>query len=364
MKDDIYTRLGARLNRNPIKMPLVEATIAFLKEVFTEEQAELGAAFPMGTHSLTSLARELSRDEKDLQRILEDMADEGLILIVETSDGGKEYSLAPYIPGILEFQYLRGEDNDKVRRRTVLVNDMWAAAEAAIEELCRKADPAALAARPGTLRTIAIEQHLPGGTGIATWEKMSEILESETSFAAGACYCRQKAALNGHPCKLENLPPETCIFFGKVADFMVERKFARRFSREGVVQLLKDCETAGLIHNFNNFIGGGNTLLCNCCGCCCDIIAQMKKIKGYRGITGANFSAVVEPSACTACGRCIERCQISAIVMADQAAAVIPEQCLGCGLCVKTCPTGAITLRRSRDITPPQKDPKIIGLGY
>ena len=106
MNDNLYMRLGNRLNQNPAKMPLIEPVLNFLRAVFTEEQAALGAAFPLGAHSLPALAGALGREEKELERLLEEMADEGLIFVAKTDEGAKEYSLSPFVPGIIEFQYV------------------------------------------------------------------------------------------------------------------------------------------------------------------------------------------------------------------------------------------------------------------
>ena len=81
MSEDIYVKLGERLNQNLVKFPLIEPVLAFLRDVFTEEQAGLGAVFPTGAHALGQLAEQLNRDEAGLGRRLEEMADEGLIFV-------------------------------------------------------------------------------------------------------------------------------------------------------------------------------------------------------------------------------------------------------------------------------------------
>ena len=117
MKEDLYIRLGNRLNQNAFQLPLINEVLVFLKEVFSEEEAELGAQFPLGAHTLESLAGLFSREEKELERLLEGMADEGLIFVSKTDEGIKEYSLPPFVPGILEFQNIRGDETDKVKKK-------------------------------------------------------------------------------------------------------------------------------------------------------------------------------------------------------------------------------------------------------
>ncbi|MFP4106156.1 MAG: ATP-binding protein [Phycisphaerae bacterium] len=53
----------------------------------------------------------------------------------------------------------------------------------------------------------------------------------------------------------------------------------------------------------------------------------------------------VDSDLCTACGRCGEICQYSAIVLVNGTVLTFPELCHGCGGCGRVCPSGAITER-------------------
>ena len=52
---------------------------------------------------------------------------------------------------------------------------------------------------------------------------------------------------------------------------------------------------------------------------------------------------VVDESICTACGKCKEICQYSAIALLGKTVLTFPSLCHGCGGCMLVCPTGAIT---------------------
>lgn len=116
MTDDIYRQLGERLNKNFMRLPLGEPVLAFLKKTFTPAQAEIGAAFPIGAHPLEDLAQALNRDPNELFAALDAMADEGLIFIHRDEAGESHYSLPPFFPGIVEFQTLRGAENQREKR--------------------------------------------------------------------------------------------------------------------------------------------------------------------------------------------------------------------------------------------------------
>jgi NAD-dependent dihydropyrimidine dehydrogenase PreA subunit len=361
MSEDIYVKLGERLNQNLLKMPLIDPVLALLRDVFTEEQAELGAEFPTGAHRLKDLAKQLNRDEADLGRLLEEMADEGLIFVEKKGDDQKEYSLSPFVPGIFEFQSMKGEETDKVKRRLKLLREVHEAIEELADDLFKNPELAnEQLGRPG-LRTLAVEAALPTDTRIATWEQIANIMEQEESFAVGACACRQEAKLHGDPCRID-APRDACVYFGKVAEFMIDRGFAKRYSRQELLELLKTCEEYGLVHNVNNFLGD-NIVMCNCCGCCCNFLVRMKKYRGLKQVAGSNFLAVVDQETCTGCGDCLDRCQMEALELAGETARVIEEYCIGCGNCISACPSESLSLVRCEEAEPPKKPEVIVGLG-
>ena len=56
--------------------------------------------------------------------------------------------------------------------------------------------------------------------------------------------------------------------------------------------------------------------------------------------------AVVEPSACVACGCCVKVCPLQAIeVIRGIMAQVDAGKCVGCGKCAKECPASVIEIR-------------------
>ena len=60
----------------------------------------------------------------------------------------------------------------------------------------------------------------------------------------------------------------------------------------------------------------------------------------------AGYKAILDPGACTACGKCVEMCRFRAISMPDDSAPPIIDAlvCEGCGVCHDICPADAIIL--------------------
>ncbi|MRS12306.1 MAG: DUF362 domain-containing protein [Actinobacteria bacterium] len=64
----------------------------------------------------------------------------------------------------------------------------------------------------------------------------------------------------------------------------------------------------------------------------------------------ADFRPEVAPEKCTACGRCVKWCPVSAIAIdPDRIAEVDYAVCYGCGECVAACPYGAIATQWKTD---------------
>ena len=362
MSSDIFLKLGERLNKNFVRLPLIEPVLDFLKEVYTAEQAALGAEFPMGANTLRDLAKQLNRDETELEILIEAMADEGLIFVAKNKNNENEYSLTPFLPGIVEMQTIKGEETEKVRKRARLLMKVHEALDAITKDSYENPDiPKESIAFPG-LRTLAVEEKLPTDTTIATYEQLTDIINKEDSFAVGACACRQEAKLNNHPCKVTDAAKFSCIYFGKVADYMTDRNLAKKFSRNEVMSLLKDCEKVGLVHNINNFIGN-NIVLCNCCGCCCEHMIIMKKYRGITRISGSNFVASVNNDNCIECGDCVDVCQMEAIQLEEGILAINQNHCIGCGNCASICPVDSLYLVRCSEVKPQEMPAEIVGLG-
>ena len=59
--------------------------------------------------------------------------------------------------------------------------------------------------------------------------------------------------------------------------------------------------------------------------------------------------AVVDGSACVACGCCVKVCPLSAIQIWRGVRAVVnADKCVGCGKCAKECPASVIEIQEVR----------------
>ena len=353
MTEDVYYKLGERLNEYPVKMPLVDAFLDILREYYTEEQAALGAAIPRGVHLARDLATLLSRDEQELVASLETMADNGLIFTAKNDAGETEYSLTPFVPGVWELQLMKGTETEHDRRAARMMRDFGKTLQGLMIETLKDPEMAKQFVPEAAARTITVQEELPPGTEIYPFEKLAEMVGKEESFAAAVCYCRHHAYLVDEPCKLQDVPQNACLSFGKVADFVVDRGFGQRISKQECLQILKDAEKAGLVHNANNNVGD-LVFVCNCCGCCCGFLKMLREHDIKAMLAVSNFQVAIDKETCTGCGDCVDRCQMEALRLEGEVATVKIDHCVGCGNCVSVCPTESLSMVRRSDARPPR----------
>ncbi len=352
MSEDIYFKLGERLNQYPVKMLLVEPFLKILREFYTEEEARLGSVFPMGSHPASDLAEKLGRDEGPLTDLLETMADKGMVFVTKEA-GTSKYALTPFVPGVVEFQLMRGTDTPKDRKVARMMEDFM---EGEMGDLMRETlkDPEVAKQLIPTppARTITVEQELPQGTQIYPFEKLTELVEKEDYFGVAKCYCRHHAYLIDQPCQVEGVPEYSCMVFGRTAEYVVDRGFGKQISKEEAYEILRASEKAGLVHNTNNFIDG-TIFVCNCCGCCCGFLKTIKKFDSNAMLAFSNFEVQANREECVGCGDCIDRCQMEALSLVDDLISVEAARCIGCGNCATVCPTECLVMVRRSGAAPP-----------
>ncbi|MGE5813845.1 MAG: ATP-binding protein, partial [Acidobacteriota bacterium] len=209
-------------------------------------------------------------------------------------------------------------------------------------------------ARTPQMRTVPVHASIPLPLGVAPFEDIRVFVkQSPGPFAAMSCICRHGKDLLGEPCRQTNLR-ETCLTFETAADSMVEAGAARYITREQVLQILDAADREGLVLQPQNT--AAPLFLCCCCGCCCHVLQTARQLPQPSRVFSTSYRARVDAARCEACGTCLTRCQMDAIVVEGDLARVTEPRCIGCGLCVTTCPSGAMSLTRLPELRLPPRD--------
>ena len=325
---NVYEKLRERLDKFPQGFPKTESGVELeiLQHLFTSDEAELMLHLrPFPPENVATIAERTGKDKTELRETLHEMSRKGLIQRYEAPDDERYYFLIPWMVGIYELQL-----NNLTQENVKLY-------EKHFEE---GTVPALRNRRTGGLRVIPVEQEIEASTEIQPYERVSQIIESNTKFAVADCICRKEAGMLGKGCdKLM----EACMSFGAFAEFYIENGLGREISKEEAKEILLKAEEDGLIHCSIN-TAGNKTFICNCCGCCCKSLTNVTKYGNPQAIVKSNYYASKDEEICTDCGTCVERCQVNAIRTENDHTVIEQGKCIGCGLCTSTCPTGSITM--------------------
>ncbi|MFP4213272.1 MAG: 4Fe-4S dicluster domain-containing protein [Desulfohalobiaceae bacterium] len=324
--DDVYEELARHLDRLPAGFPRTdsEVELRILKRLFSPEEARMAARLSMVPENASEIAERLGLDRAELEPRLEDMAGKGLIFRLSREQETK-YMAAQFMVGIWEY-HVHDLDQDLIRDVNEylphLMQNSW------------------MQTSTKQLRVIPVQESIEGQSGVMPYDQAKELVRMQSRIAVAPCICRKEHQMVGQGC---GRPLETCLIFGAGARFYLENGWAREISADEALQILEQGLKQGLVLQPGNAQKPAN--ICLCCGCCCQVLKNLKSLPEPAAAIHSNFTARVQEELCTACGQCEEICQMQAISVQDTAQ-VDGWRCIGCGLCVSACDAGAISLQQ------------------
>ncbi|MEA3221999.1 MAG: 4Fe-4S binding protein [Thermodesulfobacteriota bacterium] len=330
---DFYELTGKMKNRDEFKKAL-QLTIA-------AEDLEVFSMLPLsGNISFTKLLKKSKIPLAELRTRLKRLAREALIMAYKTKDGLDAYERGN--PVFMTEQQVRKKEDTPQRAFFAGFFNTLIEGELGDAMVTKTPYYRVLPAEPtiiksSELRTIDINVEVPNPSGALPIDIITEMIKKDGALIGVAdCFCRKARRLVGKGC---DYPLETCFVFNELAQTLIENGFARKIDYDETIEILKNCESLGLVHNVDN-CGGQIRSLCNCCPCCCVLLASVK-----RGETNADapsrYVVDFDPEKCINCEACISRCPVNAWSIVKEEMVVDVARCIGCGLCVTTCPTGA-----------------------
>lgn len=337
-KDNLVPLID-RLNKYPIGLVDNEILREILSLLFTEQEAYVGSKFPLMEATLTELCKRTKMSSEELLPILESMANKGLITDMPFHNT-TYYLLMPGVIGFIEFTFMKHRTDLPLERLAKLMTEYF------------HQDPEHgqanefFGSKTQLIRSLVYEEHIPVTSVITSYESAREIIKNSDFGAAGMCYCRHKRQHEGKECQKEVPIEETCISLGNGAKFLSRRGFAVQKTKEELLEIIDLAHELRLTHVTDN-IRNRPTFICNCCGCCCEIMAGVQ-MGYYNGVAKSSFIAVIDADKCDYCGECFSSCNVKAIARDKNSSKKVSEIksliCLGCGACVSSCSKNAISL--------------------
>jgi ferredoxin len=335
---DIYKTLAKHLDNLPGGFPATESGIELriLKRLFTPQEAQLAVLLSLMPESVAQIARRTGREEAALASMLEQMARKGLIFR-KSKNEQKLYSAAQFVIGIWEY-HLNDLDEELVRDVNtylpILAKETWAKN------------------KTKQLRVVPVSKQITADLAVASYDDAEQIIRQQSKIVVQPCICRKEHNFVGEKC---DYPVDVCLSFGTAAFYYEENKLGRAITTEEALEILDQGRKAGLVIQPGNAKKSAN--ICMCCGCCCQILKNIKQHEKPARMVHSNYIARVDEQLCTACETCVERCHMEAIAI-DETAHVDPDRCIGCGVCVPECPTEAMIYEQkapSETYVPPKR---------
>jgi len=327
----------------PVPFPETESgiEIRLLKHLFDEEEAKIALKLSALPEPIDKIHGRFTKGEitKDhLISRLNLLAQKGAIMASTQAEKDAMFSKIPLAIGIFEYQV------DRITKD--FAEDFFNYEDEAFGD-------ALLKGKTKQMRTIPVNVRIDPEFSVGNYDNIRALIDkSPGPFAVMNCVCRQARDLMGDSCKQTDIM-ETCFTLEKAAIFMMGRGVARDISKDEMIRLVTRAEKEGMVLQPANTQEPG--FICCCCGCCCGVLTAAKKFPEPAEVLQSNFYAKIDAINCTACGDCIEICQMEALEFVNSHTEVFLSHCIGCGNCINVCPSDAISLMlKEKEIVPPK----------
>lgn len=326
MSDEIYLELRKFLDTLPGGYPATASGVELkiLRKLFSQEEAGMAMRLSSVPETAEAVARRNGLEETETARMLESMAGKGLLFRMRR-EGEVLYSAFQFIFGVYDFQV------NTIDRELAQMMEEYFPYLDVIEK---------------QFRVVPVESAVDTTMAVSTYDRIRDLVKEQEIISVSPCICRREQGLLGHGCER---PSETCLSFGIAAEYRLENGIGRRIGTDEALETLDLAEKSALVLCPTN--SRDIVFVCCCCGCCCGMLGVLKTEERPADKIRSPYRAKIDPDLCNACGSCLERCQMNALVEDDEVMEVDAARCIGCGLCVDACPEQAISLEEKQGFT-------------
>lgn len=349
MNDNVYGKLAKHLSSLGMGYPEKEELLEILRENFTPQEAEVALAIPTETipfkpAPVSKIAPHLNIPKDELEQILSNLAQRGLLYSKRMKDGEMGYALQQFGYGFPQTFFWRGVNTPNAKKMAELV--VKYSGKEQLKEVYGDTETKAFRYLPVT-PSFEPESH-----AVFPFEMMEEVIKKVKVIALVHCPCRATAHLIGKKRCDHSL--ENCIKYDELAEYLIDKGIGKEITKQEALEVIRKSEEAGLVHLVDN-AREGIKHTCNCCGCCCWSVGTIRRKKIPRDVLMATyFLRETDQEQCTGCGACVDICPVNVIRMEGDFPVVDKQWCIGCGVCAVPCSFGAVKLVRKSEAIPPK----------
>jgi ferredoxin len=305
IKHNNYKKLTGRLNLMPQGAVASDLFFEILKILFSEREAGLVSSLPVKPFSARKAAGIWKMSEPDAQRILNDLADRG-ILIDACENDDVLYSLPPPMAGFFEFSMMRYRNDIDQKTLAELFYQYMNVEEDFIKNLFTMGET--------QLGRVFVNEEVLSNENalyVLDYERASEVIKTASSIGIGICYCRHKMKHLGKNC---DAPMDICMTFNSSADSLTRHGIARKVDASEGIDLLQEALHYNLVQ-FGENVQERVNFICNCCGCCCEALIAARRFGFLNPVHTTGFIPFIVEEKCNGCGKCIALCPVEAMTL-------------------------------------------------
>jgi rubrerythrin len=243
--------------------PEKEDLLEILRENFTPLEAEVALAIPTKVipfelAPVSEIIPPQNISKEELESILSNLAQRGLLFSKKRKDGSREYALQQFGYGFPQTFFWRGVNTPNAKKMADLVAKY--SGKEQLKEVYGETQTKAFRYLP------AMESIEPESHAVFPFEMMEEVIKKVNVIALVHCPCRATAHLIGK--KRCDHTLENCIKYDELAEYLIEKGIGKEITKQEALEVIQKSEEAGLVHMVDN-AREGIKHTCNCCGCCC-----------------------------------------------------------------------------------------------
>ena len=341
-KNESYEELIERYKRTVLSTPDSETLRKIVETHITPEEADFLVRLSYGPSTPKKISRRLGIPVEGLIEKLDKFAEKGFVFRKKGETPKKNlYALNDMFFSFYRMPWWGGNDDDHHRNLAPLVNQYY------IDNMAEE-----LLGYPTIgLRSVPVNQTVEDPRTIIPYENIVKLMDDMEYYSVSHCACRQRHNLD--PAFDESkYPLHVCFHFNDLGRYCDDIGVGKNVTKEEVLEMLKNCADAGLVHGLSNQISEADTL-CNCDPDYCLFFEKIVKMPGIipRGHQHSNYIREIDEEKCIKCGLCAKKCPIGAIEFIKEEKKLIftPERCLGCGVCAHKCPKEAISMKKREE---------------